>query len=182
MVKNPPANAGDAAVTGSIPGSGRSPGRGNQYSLSVKSHGQRSLMEPQSRTLLGTHPPGKHCYHDFIQAQRRESYTPLPENESGAQSGFRLPFLVPERGNRSPWSQSSSSLSRPLVAIVARAWLGAFTSQVLPESRNPVRLPEEVTLPVSQARKLSPGTSLQRSPQTELGAERGPARAAPVPL
>ena len=30
-------------------------------------------------------------------------------------------------GNRS-WSQSSRSLSRPLVAIVARAWLGAFTS------------------------------------------------------
>ena len=57
-------------------------------------------MGPQSRTLLGTHPPGKHCYHDFIQAQRRESYTPLPENESGAQSGFRLPFLVPERVRR----------------------------------------------------------------------------------
>ena len=36
VVKNPPANAGDARVTGSIPGSGRSPGGGNgtplQYS------------------------------------------------------------------------------------------------------------------------------------------------------
>ena len=29
MVKNPPANAGDTRDTGSIPGSGRSPGRGN---------------------------------------------------------------------------------------------------------------------------------------------------------
>ena len=29
MVKNPPANAGDAGDTGSIPGSGRSPGGGN---------------------------------------------------------------------------------------------------------------------------------------------------------
>ena len=42
MVKNLPANAGD---TGSIPGSGRSPGEGNgnplQYLLE-KSHGQRS--------------------------------------------------------------------------------------------------------------------------------------------
>ena len=29
MLKNPPANAGDARDTGSIPGSGRSPGEGN---------------------------------------------------------------------------------------------------------------------------------------------------------
>ena len=29
MVKNPPASAGDAGDTGSIPGSGRSPGGGN---------------------------------------------------------------------------------------------------------------------------------------------------------
>ena len=44
MVKNPPANAGDA---GSIPGSGRSPREGNGYPTPVlltgKSHGQRSL-------------------------------------------------------------------------------------------------------------------------------------------
>ena len=36
VIKNPPANAGDARVTGSIPGSGRSPGGGHgnplQYS------------------------------------------------------------------------------------------------------------------------------------------------------
>ena len=36
MVENPPANAGDAEDTGSIPGSGKSPGGGNgnllQYS------------------------------------------------------------------------------------------------------------------------------------------------------
>ena len=36
MVKNPPANAGDARDAGSVPGSGRSPGAGNgtplQYS------------------------------------------------------------------------------------------------------------------------------------------------------
>ena len=29
MVKNPPANAGDARDMGSVPGSGRSPGEGN---------------------------------------------------------------------------------------------------------------------------------------------------------
>ena len=42
-VKNPPENAGDK---GSVPGSGRSPGKGNgdplQYSCPGKSHGQRS--------------------------------------------------------------------------------------------------------------------------------------------
>ena len=31
VVKNPPANAGEARDTGSIPGSGRSPGVGNSY-------------------------------------------------------------------------------------------------------------------------------------------------------
>ena len=45
MVKNLPANAGDA---GSIPGLGRSPGGGNdnlfQYSLSGKFHRQKSLV------------------------------------------------------------------------------------------------------------------------------------------
>ena len=47
-VKNPPANAGDAIGTGSIPVSGRSPGEGNgnplQYSCLENSHGQRSLV------------------------------------------------------------------------------------------------------------------------------------------
>ena len=33
MVKNPPANAGDVGDTGSVPGSGRSPGGGNGSTL-----------------------------------------------------------------------------------------------------------------------------------------------------
>ena len=44
VIKNPPANAGD---TGSIPGSGRSPGEGERQPTPVflpgKFHGQRSL-------------------------------------------------------------------------------------------------------------------------------------------
>ena len=44
VVKDPPANAGDA---GSIPGSGRSPGGGHgnplQYSCRGESHGRRDL-------------------------------------------------------------------------------------------------------------------------------------------
>ena len=55
MVKNPPANAGNA---GSIPGSERSPGGGNgnplQYSCLGESHGQRNLAgyRPWSYTEL----------------------------------------------------------------------------------------------------------------------------------
>ena len=47
LVKNPPANAGDARDVGSIPGSGRFPGKGNgnplQYSCLENSMNQRSL-------------------------------------------------------------------------------------------------------------------------------------------
>ena len=47
MLKNPPANAGDVRDTGSILGSGRPPGVGNdnplQYSYLENPHGQRSL-------------------------------------------------------------------------------------------------------------------------------------------
>ena len=62
MVKNPPAIAGDAGDTGSIPEGGRSPGKENgnplQYSCLGKSHGQRSLMgyspwNCKSQTQLG---------------------------------------------------------------------------------------------------------------------------------
>ena len=46
VVKNLPTNAGDTRDSGSIPGSGRSPGGGNENSLQdflpEESHGQRS--------------------------------------------------------------------------------------------------------------------------------------------
>ena len=44
MVKNPPANAGDASDMDSIPGSGRSPGEGNGYPL------QYSCLEKEKAT------------------------------------------------------------------------------------------------------------------------------------
>ena len=47
MVNNPPANAEDRRDTGSIPGSGRSPGGGlatTPVFLPGESHGQRSLV------------------------------------------------------------------------------------------------------------------------------------------
>ena len=52
MVKNPPASAEDTRDTGSVPGSGRSPGGGNgnplQYSCLENFPGQRSLGGLQS--------------------------------------------------------------------------------------------------------------------------------------
>ena len=61
VVKNPPASAGDAS---SIPGSGRSPGKGSSTPifLSGKSHGQRSLegYSPWGHRIgqdLGTNQP-----------------------------------------------------------------------------------------------------------------------------
>ena len=47
MVKNPLASAGDVRDTGSIPGSGRSPGEGHDNSLQyscLENDGQRSLV------------------------------------------------------------------------------------------------------------------------------------------
>ena len=46
VVKNLPTNAGDARDIGSIPGSGRSPGGGDQFTPVIfpgEFHGQRSL-------------------------------------------------------------------------------------------------------------------------------------------
>ena len=49
VVKNPPANAGDIKGAGSIPRSGRPPGKGNDYPrqhfLFGESHGRRSLVD-----------------------------------------------------------------------------------------------------------------------------------------
>ena len=48
MVKNPPAKAGDIRDMSSVPGSGRSPGGGNDTHsifLPGESHGQRSLVD-----------------------------------------------------------------------------------------------------------------------------------------
>ena len=60
VVKNTPANARDIKDTGSIPGSGRSPGEGNGNHSPVflpgESHGQRSMVgySPWGRKELDT--------------------------------------------------------------------------------------------------------------------------------
>ena len=58
MVNNPPANAGDTRDTGSIPGLGRSPGRGNgnpfQYSCLENPMDRRTMGLQESDTNLVT--------------------------------------------------------------------------------------------------------------------------------
>ena len=58
MVKNPPANAGDARDLSSVPGSGRSLGEGKWQPTPVvlpeKCHGQRSLVGHSPRVTKGS--------------------------------------------------------------------------------------------------------------------------------
>ena len=53
MVKNPPANAGDAGDVGSIPGSGQSPGEGN-----VNPFQHSCLENPMDREVWWLQPMG----------------------------------------------------------------------------------------------------------------------------
>ena len=53
MVKNPSANAGDARVTGSIPGSGRSPGEGNNSHLQYSCLGNPMHKEAGGLQTMG---------------------------------------------------------------------------------------------------------------------------------
>ena len=74
MVKNLPANVGDARDMGSIPGSGRSPGggNGNPVFLPGKFHGQRSLAgcSPWGRKELDTtEHVCEHIPHQFSSVQ-----------------------------------------------------------------------------------------------------------------
>ena len=66
MVKNPPANAGDAGYTGSIPGPGRSPGEGNSNPLQYS-----CLANPMDRGGWWTtvHTVAKRVGHDLATAQ-----------------------------------------------------------------------------------------------------------------
>ena len=54
MVKNLAANAGDVRDTGSIPGSGRSSGKGNSNPLQCS-----CLENPMDRNLVGYSPQGR---------------------------------------------------------------------------------------------------------------------------
>ena len=85
MVKNLPANAGDARDTGSDPGLGRSPGVGNanllQYSCLETFHGQRSLVgySPWGHKELDMteHARARAHTHTHTHTQQCKSFTSL---------------------------------------------------------------------------------------------------------
>ena len=70
MVKNLPANAGDARDAGSIPGLGRSPGVGNgnslQYSCPENSQGQRGLVGYSAWGLKESDTTELHTEHTHV--------------------------------------------------------------------------------------------------------------------
>ena len=59
MVKNPPANAGDARDTGSIPGLGRSPGVGNGTQSSIRAWRIPGTEQPGGLQSLGSQRAGQ---------------------------------------------------------------------------------------------------------------------------
>ena len=64
VVKNPPANAGDIQDTGSIPGSGRSPGRGNATHSSILAWRISWTEEPRKWRSIGSQRAG-HKWRDL---------------------------------------------------------------------------------------------------------------------
>ena len=97
MVKNPPANVGDARDTGSIPGWGRSPGGGNgkplQYSCleNPKDRGAWRVTlhgVAKTQTQLSWHPtqpapvaPAFSCQEQFLPAPISGRPLAAPENQ-----------------------------------------------------------------------------------------------------
>ena len=97
VVKKPPANAGDIRDTGSIPGSGRSPGGAWQCTpvfLPAESHGQRSLV---SYSPWGCKRGSQSVRQDWSDLAR---ITPLPTKQSVKDKGNgklqkgTLPYLL----------------------------------------------------------------------------------------
>ena len=110
MVKNPPANAGEA---GSIPGLGRSPGEGNQNPL------QYSCLEnPMERRLAGYSPWGRRVQQDrstkHFECTRTDTYLLYSVvsgvSLSGKQSCHGVPLSRPHL------SLQFSSVSRSVVS------------------------------------------------------------------
>ena len=117
VIKNPPANGGDARDMGSIPGWGRSPGGGNGNTpvfLPGKLHGQRSLADfsPWGHKESGTTGA----------AQRQASLLPIPDHswgERGHPAGFwetlqgSVHLLTWNRPQYTSWEPEIVKATRP---------------------------------------------------------------------
>ena len=76
VVKNPPANAGATGDTGSIPGSGRSPGEGNGNSLQYSCLENPTAEEPGGLQSMGSQRVG----HGWVTKQQ-QSQSPRLQDE-----------------------------------------------------------------------------------------------------
>ena len=89
MVKNPPANAGNMGDTGSIPGSGRSPGEGNGNPL------QYYCLENPTKEPAGLQSMGSQTIrHDRATQQQKEAQE---QHEPPLQNTTLWSHLVPNR-------------------------------------------------------------------------------------
>ena len=71
MVKNPPANTGDARNMGSVPGFKRSPGEGNGNSLQYSCLGKSRTKEPDGLQSMGSQRVGHNLSTEHIQLSIR---------------------------------------------------------------------------------------------------------------
>ena len=86
MVKNPPANGGDAEDAGSIPGSGRCPGRGNENTLQCS-----CLKNPVNRGSLTGYSPWSHrVRHDQTTEHSRAQHSTAPQTYLCATFGVHI--------------------------------------------------------------------------------------------
>ena len=94
VVKNPPANAGDAGHAGLIPGSGRSPGEGNGCPLQYSCLGKPMDRGTWRATFMGSQRAG----HDLVTKRQQFSFS------SNSNSGLVLQVLVRRSPHwHSPW-------------------------------------------------------------------------------
>ena len=94
VVKNPPANAGDAGHAGLIPGSGRSPGEGNGCPLQYSCLGKPMDRGTWRATFMGPQRAG----HDLVTKRQQFGFS------SNSNSGLVLQVLVRRSPHwHSPW-------------------------------------------------------------------------------
>ena len=73
MVKNPPASAGDERDTGSVPGSGRSPGGGHGSPRQYSCLENPVTEEPGRLQIMGSQRIGRDCSDLALHANMRQS-------------------------------------------------------------------------------------------------------------
>ena len=151
MVKNPPANAGDAGDTGSVPGSGRSPGVGNgnlfQYSC-LENFMDRGALQSMGSQKVGhdwvyTHTHTHKCPEEVLYSPSW-LHCPSPASDAGS-----VTILISKpQPSLPPWA-TQRVLGNPsrgkCVQITERLANGYVFARVVP----PLPLPTLLSLKAS---------------------------------